>query len=231
MKTTNLLFTAQMVCRTLELKKRQTRRLVLIRPEHAGGRKGQTPDAVFDRVTVGEYSPEPEDPRVPRIFGAYFTAPNGADLLVKSPWGRPGDRLRVRESYRFPQAADDLPPRKVPKGCLVHYEAGGGPRPVWAGKLRPGIFLPTWASRIELTIESLRVERLKNIVEGDARAEGAEPMAVTDPQASKSGMSAGCWYREGFATLWDSLNADRGYPWDSNDWVWVIGFEVFRSSR
>lgn len=214
MKTTNLLFTAQMVCRTLELKKNQTRRVLDPQPPEGT-------NSVEWNTAEEKWVPWNWASGVGSYAGGSRTGP-GFDC----PHGRIGDRIRVRESYRFPLAVDDLKPRDVPKGCLRYFPAGGGPRPEWAGKLRPGIFLPNWASRIQLEIQSLRVERLEKIVEGDARAEGAEPMAVNAGNMGKSGMSAGVWYREGFAQLWDGINARRGYPWGSGVFVWVIGYRI-----
>jgi len=74
--------------------------------------------------------------------------------------------------------------------------------------------MPRWASRITLEITELRVERLQEITEEDAKAEGVgccPNQAYTD-------------YRHHFMVLWDSLNAKRGYNWASNPFVWVITF-------
>lgn len=94
----------------------------------------------------------------------------------------------------------------------------------------PSIHMPRWASRITLEITNIRVERLQDISEEDAQAEGVErpildvlpPAAVTDiwPFHPHTGE-----YRDGFRELWDSINAKRGYGWDLNPWVWVIEFK------
>ena len=76
--------------------------------------------------------------------------------------------------------------------------------------------MPRWASRLTLEIKSVRVERVQEISEADARAEGVERAEATDGAPS---------YALGFSDLWDSINAKRGYGWDTNPWVWCIAFE------
>lgn len=75
---------------------------------------------------------------------------------------------------------------------------------------RPGIFMPRWMSRITLEITGIRVERVQDISNGDARAEGVEFEGIA--------------YRNTYAKLWNRLNAKRGFGWDTNPWVWVIEF-------
>ena len=77
---------------------------------------------------------------------------------------------------------------------------------------RPSIFMPRWASRITLRVTSVRAQRLQDINEDDAAAEGIK---------RHSGP-----YILDFAKLWDDINAKRGYSWDSNPWVWAYKFEV-----
>jgi hypothetical protein len=91
------------------------------------------------------------------------------------------------------------------------------------GKLRPSMFMPRWASRITLEITDIRVERVQDIVERDTYAEGCERIrefqAFGADSAGRDKLA-----RFGFKRLWDSINADRGYGWDKNPWVWVISF-------
>jgi hypothetical protein len=75
--------------------------------------------------------------------------------------------------------------------------------------------MPRWASRILLEITGVRLERLQEISEADARAEG---IGTCGPGGNCKCDSAR------FAKLWDSINAARGYGWDANPWVWVIEF-------
>ena len=83
-------------------------------------------------------------------------------------------------------------------------------------KWRPAIFMPRAAARIFLRVTDVRVERLQDITEDDATAEGLRIGIGGAPCFS-------C--RDAFAELWDKLNAKRGYGWDTNPWVWVIEFE------
>lgn len=99
----------------------------------------------------------------------------------------------------------------------------------WEGlRWRPSIHMPRWASRITLEITDVRVQRLNEISEDDARAEGILNEVTED------GRNRGFRWREnhyagsarhGFELLWQSLNAKRA-PWERNDWVWAITFAL-----
>jgi hypothetical protein len=80
--------------------------------------------------------------------------------------------------------------------------------------------MPRWASRINLEITDVRVERLQDITEDDAVAEGVQYF-ITSGKMTRSEMSM----RSAFADLWDSINFKRGYGWDTNPWVWVVEFK------
>jgi hypothetical protein len=75
--------------------------------------------------------------------------------------------------------------------------------------------MPRWASRLTLEVTGVRVERLQEISEADAIAEG---IPAFKPSPSKIP-------RLHYASLWDSLNAKRGFGWDKNPWVWVVEFK------
>lgn len=95
--------------------------------------------------------------------------------IIKCPYGQPGDRLVVRESWKADQIWDGHKPSDIPKGEPILYTAdehATGIVPFAWGKGRPSIFLPRWASRILLEIVSVRVERLQDITATDAWAEG-----------------------------------------------------------
>lgn len=79
--------------------------------------------------------------------------------------------------------------------------------------------MPRWASRLLLEITDVRIERLLDISEEDARAEGA-PRGVWEFDRDGE-----CSHRIGFAHLWDSINDKVGYNWNANPWVWVICFK------
>ena len=145
------------------------------------------------------------------------------------PYGKPGDRLWVRETWATAATFDHMKPSNIPKGqhiwCTVEddsdFVVSAGH---WRGKTRPSIFMPRWASRITLEIKSIRVERLQEISEEDAKAEGMELTPVGTATWSN---------RQSFQVLWDSINANRKdkqgnplpYTWDDNPWVWVVEFE------
>ncbi len=95
---------------------------------------------------------------------------------------------------------------------------------------RPSIHMPRAAARMFLRVTDVRVERMQEISEGDAIAEGCEGIPCDHPSgryACEDCMNTG--WREPpivmYHELWDELNAKRGYGWDTNPWVWVITFE------
>lgn len=153
------------------------------------------------------------------------------------PYGAPGDRLWVRETwgvgtrpcprrgwvdgieYRadvdyLEDEYDVLPLRVVdpPDGVELDSIRGG-----W----RPSIHMFRWASRIDLEVTGVRIERLQDITEEDAKAEGVTPFPY-DPEGD-------CWtdgkHRTAFNYLWGEINGwtwPKG--WDANPWVWVVEF-------
>lgn len=142
------------------------------------------------------------------------------NAVMACPYGVPGDRLWVRETWAAPHSADQFRPAHIPNGTRIHYAATedlGGL--LW----RPSIHMPRWASRLTLEVVSVRVERLQEISEEDALAEGLQrygngTFGLDDP-ACCMGVRASVAYMR----LWDSINAKRA-PWASNPWVWVIEF-------
>jgi hypothetical protein len=94
-------------------------------------------------------------------------------------------------------------------------------------KWRPSIFMPRWASRITLKVNRVWVERVQDISEKDAIAEGVEK--ISDGfwrcyQFPEKGFRTSA--TASFMSLWDSINAKRGYGWDTNPHVWVVEFEI-----
>nr|WP_206532953.1 hypothetical protein [Burkholderia cenocepacia] len=164
-------------------------------------------------------------------------APSDA-WLARCPYGVPGDRLWVRETHiaygrwetRFSEKKGrdewhfiDMTletGREYRFDGAVSNAARGGVLPAWWR--RPSIFMPRAAARTLLEVTGVRVERLQNISEPDARAEG-----VTIEDHHIRGYSAGAFRPpsiRSFHDLWDSLNAARGHGWDVNPWVWVVEF-------
>ncbi|MFT3992423.1 MAG: hypothetical protein QM680_13545, partial [Luteolibacter sp.] len=112
------------------------------------------------------------------------------------------------------QVWDHLPPRGIPEDQPIYFcadEEATGCVPFDWGKGRPSIFMRRWMSRITLEIISIRVERLNEISDGDALAEGVE--------------QSGDWPNpvDEFRVLWESINGAGS--WDENPWVWVLEFK------
>jgi hypothetical protein len=127
------------------------------------------------------------------------------------PWSKwpyqLGDTLWVRETWAYSTDYDG----DVILNRKILYRADGE-KTILPSTWRPSIHMPRWASRINLEVTGVRVERLKDITEEDALAEG-----VISSDYDKT-------YRYAFSVLWDSINAKRGYGWAANPWVWVIEF-------
>ena len=145
------------------------------------------------------------------------------------PYGHPGDRLWVKETFYKYYPSETWPePKALYKadGITLCDKDSEGKKQRWT----PSIHMPRILSRITLEITDVRVERVQDISEADAWAEGIE---VLDGQfadadicatAKKYGLmfeNANCIY----AHLWDTLYAARGLGWDVNPWVWVITFK------
>lgn len=150
------------------------------------------------------------------------------DNAERCPYGQPGgDRLYVRETWAAPHAYDHLPPRLIPQDARIHYAATedrGGL--LW----RPSIHMPRWASRITLEVTDVRVERLQDISEKDAQAEGIE--------RTEDFFGCPCWRVYGepdgadvvapddpigsYRSLWELINGPGS--WEQNPFVWVINF-------
>lgn len=129
-----------------------------------------------------------------------------------------GDRLYVRETWRPIHTGD------VTQGAefLADKPDGWRDQTVW----RPAIHHPKKWSRITLTVTAVKVERLQDITEADAMAEGAEMAPYETGRVDNNGHpeEKGS-YVAGFYEIWQSLNAERA-PWDSNPWVVAVSFKA-----
>jgi hypothetical protein len=146
----------------------------------------------------------------------------------RCPYGQPGDRLWVREAWRAVWSSDDEPPRSFDAAYRFWYEADA-PLQDGYGKLRPSIHMPRCASRITLEVTGVRVERLQDISEADAIAEGVDrfPGCRQDDDAAAFNR-IGPVDMDSFpiarcAVLWESINGPGS--WDANPWVWVVEFK------
>ena len=100
-----------------------------------------------------------------------------------------------------------------------HWEPGQSPC-----RKRPSIHMPRWASRITLEITGVRVERLQDISEGDARAEGARNLDVASGRETLDPYSRQGSCVAHYKHIWQEINGPGS--WDLNPWVWVIEFKV-----
>jgi len=150
--------------------------------------------------------------------------PEDGDDVLKAieqcPRGVSGDRLWVRETFYACVGKD-----QKPRGDVV-YKATLNEPDVFPWK--SPIHMPRWASRLTLDITDVRVERLQDISEKDARAEGAERKQLFDPANPDTVAYS---YRMGFADLWESINGVSGKCWTDNPWVWVIAFKKAAAAR
>lgn len=227
MRERPILFSGEMVRAILDGRKTQTRRAVKL----SHGRTiegGPIVEGSFDWYQVASRD------------GLIANYSRGV-LLGQCPYGVPGDRLWVRESFWCVDSpffecaqylyADEF--EEYSKDSFDEYETGNS----WAHEqgesfwnartcgLRhghiPSIHMPRWASRLTLEITEVRVERLQEITADDCFAEGhpARPEVSDDPQVHRD--AARDWYMD----LWDSLNAKRAFGWITNPWVWVLSFK------
>ena len=166
---------------------------------------------------------------------------------VPCPYGEPGDRLWVREAFDFlPSGGPD-----EPQACEIVYWATGShePRTAPSGynpmiygheKVRPSIHMPRWASRITLEVTGVRVERLQDISEADAMAEGISsatfrpddgwPLCTGYMVGKDDGKTAlQTSVINAYKLLWESINGPGS--WDLNSWVWVVEFKRLPEDR
>jgi hypothetical protein len=191
MKERPMLFSGPMVQAILrdENPKTQTRRIVKPQP-HEGW-------SVWQDESNGQW-----------VQSGYGEA---GDDMLHCPHGALGDRLWVRETwarYNIDQESHQIAYRAT--------EPADWPAD---GQWRPSIHMPRWASRIDLEIIGVRVERLQEISEADACAEGAIQALCTGYPYHNPPST----YRNGFSQIWESINGSES--WAENPWVWVIEFK------
>ena len=159
--------------------------------------------------------PEPNEHASPLApeSGRYHWPSNLARTMVDvrdmgsiGPFGRRGDRLWVRETWRV-FGGREYEYQREPASVIYRAD----PEATDGGEWRPSIFMPRWASRITLEVVSIRVERLQEIDDAEAIREGVRGGSLTSDA-------------EAFEQLWDEINGDRA-PWSSNPWVWRVEFK------
>lgn len=153
------------------------------------------------------------------------------------PYGYIGSLLWVRETFHLEKYFNGLYEK-----TLIKYKADYGAEPV-AWNWRPSIFLPKERARIWLEITNIRIERLNDISEDDAEAEGVLEYedGTYRNYYKKKGLretdGVECLLAKGsFQSLWDSINGKptRKKPnppsWESNPWVWAITFKILSTT-
>jgi hypothetical protein len=211
------------------------------------GSKTQTRQIVEPRFSSHLWSVRYPVPGESEAACQFYHGSDNTPLCV-CPYGGPGERLWVRESWGFANACPSgdqvVEPRpfvqigykadeyitdpivqseelveKVYAEVLAEMKKAGvdgeDPR---VCRWRSARYLPRWASRLLLEVVSVRVERLQEITEEDAKAEG-----VVRSVSMWSGEPNGT-YREKFSYSWDRING-KASPWADNPWVWVVGFK------
>lgn len=212
-----ILFSGPMIRAILDGTKTQTRRVMTPQPLFSEALGCW----LWDRKGRGMTKPEGANYEPP--YG--FSEPNWLHLC---PYGALGDRLWVRETWDVGFTSYEQ---------WVRYRADAAHQPVadehrdallanWDNHPSTGwrspIHMPRWASRISLELTSVRVQRLQDISEEDAIAEGAQAGESSLTQ-EMSGSARG-----DFARIWNELNAQRGYPFADNCWVWALSFTVLQ---
>ena len=239
-----IVFRAPMICALRDGRKTQTRRVLAnvplpcgdtIHAAHLGGKLHPSP-------YLDSYCSEPKTTANPRGMSdrwCWWTRDNRPAETFEIGW-KPGDRLWVRERMCF-----DFQPERT----LSTYEADGQ-RVQWGNRAQatwlaeyprrksPSIHMPRWASRATLIVTDVRVQRVQNIGEEDAIAEGVERLrsgrGFYDPtlsrSASRAAVRVGRWFKNAptaFSVLWDSIHGVRGADaFDENPWVAAITFRT-----
>lgn len=208
-----ILFSGAMVRALLEGRKTQTRRVVKGEPVNV------VPFIGRDNRPTGE-------------FGLCLSHDRVINKHIRCPYGAPGDRLWVKETWRPFSATQDW-------DLDIVYREGGDRRTIkdgdfgerdWnmpkaaaTGHVSP-LFMPRWASRLTLEITEVRAERLQDISYDDCAAEGTTcPIHGDRKHTACSGL------RDGYRSLWESINGPDS--WVSNPWVWAVSFKVITAAN
>ena len=212
MRERPIIFNADMVRAVLDGRKTQTRRIMREQPE------------------VIPKEDEHGKPGFWIPFNAGKTMVRNDDMHIACPFGLKGDRLWVRETFRVHSRATDVATLvyKASEQQSWTQQTHRVPiekcnKPAVVDKWTPSIHMPRWASRITLEITGVRVERLWDITEDDAKAEGCTFEALRFKPDTREVEEMGHTAVHQFGGLWQSIyGADS---WQANPWVWVIEFK------
>lgn len=209
-----ILFSTEMVRAILEGRKTQTRRVIKhshVYIDHPQKCTNEESRAI--RNEPAQFAP-----------GEVVAAINW--LTKHCPYGQPGDILWVRETWAHRHETATAGGVEYTLVDEIIYKADN---PDAIALWKPSIHMPREAARLFLRVKDVRVERLQDISEADAQAEGIQwiekgPVRgghYTDGKAILSFKTA----REAFQSLWDNIPQRTDYTWHDNPWVWVIEFE------
>lgn len=207
-----ILFNTEMVRAIIDGRKTQTRRVIKLSDNtlEFTGHSLLDGQAIFCEKKKGvEWSYQKHEMQMPRYYPEDI-------LYVRETW------LAVGNVFKFPthhiyKASPELCPKSCPYAFNGEWQTG-----CLSPRWRPSIHMPKEAARIFLKVTDVRVERLQDITEDNAKAEGVEP--TTTPNIPGKGIT----HIQGFGELWNSTvkKSDLNkYGWNANPWVWVYEFE------
>lgn len=174
-------------------------------------------------------------------------------LGATSPFGKAGDKLWVKEAFSVaPTSGASFGDAMMGKDMTIKYRAGGEQRlrgssvnaegyhldigsaasnfPVEKyDRWQSAVSMPRWASRYSLAIENIQVQRLQDITEEEARAEGYKVLVLVKYDSDFNDVRRKLSPLEHYAHRWDELVANKNYPWAKNPYVWVIDFVLAES--
>lgn len=240
MRERPIIFSAPMVRAILDGKKTQTRRVVKPQPVRVAEHMMPLEDGGQSAMVK-----VPDGWRWRDLYGADNGGKFADALAMYGPYGAPGDRLWVREGFALAPSCNDPEPDNSDDWHVV-YRADGDDLPWLSGSgedatevpapWRPSIFMPRWASRITLEIINVRVQRVQDIGEEDARAEGVDGPhygrwtdmtgAVVPPLSE----TARPWAHS-FAVAWREVHRGDDASWFTNPWVWALTFKRVEQPR
>ncbi len=220
MKERGMIFNAEMVRAILDGRKTQTRRIMKVQPENS--------ELGLSRII---------DSSVAKEVGMYFWSLSDACGMKRRskpfpcPFGEVGDRIWVRETFATLEPGSYEPVKPQQGYCQeLRYAAtdrlAKSDSDIRGYKWIPSLHMPRWASRIALEITGVRVERLSDISEDDATAEGVPPAGRLLPDYPGTFLTPNGDFataKVAFHRLWESIYGEES--WQANPWVWVIEFK------
>jgi len=246
MKFIQILFSTPMVQAIINVTKTQTRRTKGLEKFNI------VPDSFINQNEYREicrfWDEEKENDPNPLKTYHILNSIDGHKNQVQCPYGHPGDILLVRETYyaygwwikngktksgkqkwKFVDfTVSDNNGLYCYEGCKPSEIITKREANVMGWYKRPSLFMPKAACRIFLKVKSVRVERLQDISEQDAKAEGAQRGIFRDGPNTEKGefqleLNNHSDYKNGFQFIWQSINGKQS--WEANPWVWVIKFD------